>query len=334
MKASRTQKLLASLITIAVAGGFGMVIWYLIGLTPANRQAAGPVSFRISQGQSAPDIAAGLSKAGIIRSQTVFLWYVTLRGLRADLQAGNYDLSPASSVPDIANILSHGKVSVNRLVVPEGVTVAQIKKLAAAKGISNQDFDAAIAGPFDNDILGSRPPGDTSLEGYLFPDSYELTKPVRPQALIRDMLNNFKAKANQAGLVKAFSSQGLTLHQGLTLASIVEKEAAKDSDRSLIASVFYNRLKIGMPLGSDVTVLYAAEAKGVPFDVNLNSAYNTYRVKGLPPGPICNPGISSMKAVAEPAATDYLYFLADKNGTVHYARTAAEHEANVQKYLR
>ncbi|HSX41688.1 MAG TPA: endolytic transglycosylase MltG [Candidatus Saccharimonadales bacterium] len=332
MKVSRIVLLGLGVVGVIV---LGVVIWYLIMTQPADSAGGDTVTFRVETGEGTPDIGDNLAEAGLIRSKTAFVWYVTLHGLRRDLQAGNYELSAADSVADIADALSHGKVSVNRLVVPEGYTLKQIAKLAEDKGISQQQFEAAVSGSYNNDFLAARPPeGQVTLEGYLFPDSYEVSKPVRPNVVVQQMLDNFAQKVQAAKLVPGFAARGLTLHQGVTLASIVEKEAGKETDRPMIASVFYNRLKAGMPLGSDVTILYAAEVKGVPFDIRLDSTYNTYTHRGLPPGPICNPGISSMKAVANPATTDYLYFLADKQGNVHYAKTAAEHEANVKKYLR
>ena len=310
------------------------LVWYRIELQPVNPKATQPVSFQISSGTGVTTLSKQLAAQGIIKNATVFTIYVTVRGLRGELEAGTYDLYPNQSVPQIANVLSHGRISQNTLVVPEGYTVTKIRALAETKGISAADFNSALGATYANSFLAGRPAGDSSLEGYLFPDSYELSKPLRASTLIQDMLNGFGQKADQAGLTSAYAAEGLTLHQGVTVASIVEREAGKPQDQPIIAQVFLKRLQLGMKLQSDVTVDYASLLTGLPFSVSLNSPYNTYVAAGLPPGPISNPGLGALEAVAHPATTDYLYFLADKNGTVHYAQTAAEHEANVQQYLQ
>ncbi len=146
------------------------------------------------------------------------------------------------------------------------------------------------------------------------------------------MLDNFAKKVAATDAAKQYAATGLTLHQGVTLASIVEKEVSTAEDRAMVAQVYINRLKIGMPLQADPTVAYVAEATGKDFDVKINSPYNTYVAKGLPPGPICNPSLSAIMAMAHPKANDYIYFLADKQGKTHFAKTFAEHEANRAKY--
>lgn len=328
------QWVVAGVVSTLVVAVFAAMDWYIVELQPADRNASSAVSFELQQGNSVSDIATQLKNKDIIRDALAFSVYVTITGKRSSLQAGHYELNPSDSTQEIATTLSGGRVTRNTLVVPEGATVTKIRLIARDKGITATDFDAALAATYSNDFLAGRPSGDTSLEGYLFPDSYQVSKPVRPRAIIQSMLDNFTKQVNQTDVVRLYAAEGMTLHQGLTLASIVEREAGKPVDQPIIAQVFLKRLKQGMPLQSDVTVEYAAELNNTQFNLSLNSPYNTYVTKGLPPGPIANPGVNAMKAVANPANTDYLYFLADKSGTVHYAKTAAEHEANVQKYLR
>ncbi len=170
------------------------------------------------------------------------------------------------------------------------------------------------------------------MEGYLYPDSYDL--PLNPDAkqLVGQMVDNFDKKVTPQ-LRTVYAAEGLTLHQAVTLASIVEKEVPSTSDRQIVAGIFLKRLQLGMPLESDVTVHYAADQLGVDFSTNLDSPYNTYKHAGLPPAPICNPGIGALTAVATPTSSDYLYFLAGSDGNTHFAKTFAEHQQNIQKYL-
>jgi peptidoglycan lytic transglycosylase G len=323
----------AGLVTLLVVTIFGSLIWYMVEIQPASKQAALPVSFELASGTSLPHLATQLQQQKIIKNASAFTVYVVATGVRHRLEAGSYELNPHDQVSTIVNVLAHGQISVHTMVVPEGFTIAKIRSLAAQKGITNQDFDAALADTYSNSFLAGRPAGDTSLEGYLFPDSYQIEQPASAKVLIQTMLNNFGQKVDQAGLAQAYAAEGLSLHQGITLASIVEREAGDPQDQPIIAQVFLKRLQLGMPLQSDVTVDYASQLTGLPFSVTLDSPYNTYAHTGLPPGPIASPGLSAMEAVAHPADTDYLYFLADKNGVVHYAQTAQEHEANVQQYL-
>ncbi|HUC86833.1 MAG TPA: endolytic transglycosylase MltG [Candidatus Saccharimonadales bacterium] len=325
--------IVAGLLTAIVVVGFGSAIWYMLETQPASSQAALPVSFQLTSGTSLPTLASQLQQKKIIRNATAFTIYVVAKGVRHSLEAGNYQLNPHDQLATIVNVLANGQIAKYTLVVPEGFTIAKIRALAVQKGISAQAFNAALAATYTNSFLSGRPSGDTSLEGYLFPDSYQIEQPPNAGALIQAMLDDFGQKVTQAGLAQAYAAEGLTLHQGVTLASIVQQEAGNPKDQPIIAQVFLKRIQLGMPLQSDVTVNYASELTGLPFSVTLNSPYNTYAHTGLPPGPIASPGLSAMEAVAHPADTDYLYFLADKNGVVHYAQTAQQHEANVQQYL-
>lgn len=308
-------------------------VWYRWSLQPANPGDNKSQSYQLQTGTSAPDVADELQSAGLLKSSSAFVIYLTLHNLRGHLQAGTYEISPSDSATEIADKISHGRIAVNRLVVPDGATELQIIKLATDQGIPEADFVAALKATYTSPILGSRPAGDTSLEGYLYPDTYNLIKPVRSQALVQQMIDNLQEKVAATDVVQSFANLGMTFHQGLTLASIVEKEVSNPEDRAMVAQVFINRLKAGQPLQSDVTVIYAANILNKPFDVNLDSQFNTYKYKGLPPGPINNPSIDAIKAVAHPKANDYIYFLADKQGVTHYAKTFEEHKANVKQYL-
>lgn len=323
--------MLISVAACLVAGSLALYAGYRLALRPvASSGSAKP--FVVAAGENAPTIAQHLMDAGLLRSRNAFVTYVNLHGLRSRLKVGSYSVAPTLSAPQIADLLAGGRTTTNRLVVPEGYTNAQITKAAAAAGIPAADMTAALAAPHSQAFLASKPAG-VSLEGYLFPDSYQVDSSTTAEALVNAMLNNFGERVGPE-YVQAFAAEGLTLHQGLTLASIVEREVNIPADRPIVAQIFLKRYKLGQSLGSDVTTHYAADLLGVPFNTNLDSPYNTRKVTGLPPGPICNPGLSAMDAVAHPASTDYLYFLSGNDGKTYFAKTYAEHQANIAKHLQ
>jgi UPF0755 protein len=323
----------AGILTLIIVVVVAAVVWYQVEIRPAAGGDQAPVTFQLQHGTSLTKLAQQLKSQHLVKNATAFTAYVILTGSRHNLEAGTYELSASNSLADITATLTAGRIAKDELVVPEGDTVTQIRTIAVSKGISTATFNAALADGYTGSFLAGRPSGDSSLEGYLFPSTYQLAQPLSAHALLQDMLTTFGQEATRAGLTQAYAAEGLTLHQGVTLASIVQKEDGSPSEQPIIAQVFLKRLQLGMPLQSDVTVDYASQLTGLPFSVTLVSPYNTYLNTGLPPGPIANPGLSALEAVAHPADTDYLYFLADKNGVVHFAQTAQQHEANVQEYL-
>jgi UPF0755 protein len=320
-------RILAIIIVIAIPVLY--VVYRLELRAPATAGTA--KTFTIAAGENAPLIAHHLYDAGLIRNRTAFVTYINLHGLRPRLKVGLYSLAPTQSGPQIALTLADGKTLTKRLLIPEGYRISQIETAATSLGISKTAFAAALAAPHTQSFLAGKP-ANVDLEGYLFPDSYEIGADTTPTSLVNAMLDNFGKRVGPE-YTQAFAAEGLTLHQGLTLASIVEREVSNPADRPVVAQVFLKRLKTNMPLGSDVTAQYASELLGVPFSVDVNSPYNTRRFPGLPPGPICNPGLGSLDAVAHPATTDYLYFLAGRDGKTYFAKTYAEHQANIAKHL-
>jgi UPF0755 protein len=308
----------------------GSYIVYRVELLPAGSSTTAQ-AFEVKSGTRVPDIATALESDGLIRSRNAFISYLNFHDLRTKVKAGTYALSPDMSAADIAHILVSGKALTNRLIVPEGYRLAQIQKMAAQYGIAEADFAAAVKAPHAQSFLATKP-ATVDLEGYLFPDSYEIDKATTATSLVDTMLATFGERVGPE-YVQAFAAEGLTLHQGLTLASVVEREVNIPEDRPIVAQIFLKRFKTGMALGSDVTVHYAADLLGVPFNLDLNSPYNTRKYPGLPPGPICNPGLSALDAVAHPATTDYLFFLTGKDGKDYFAKTYAEHQQNIDRHL-
>ena len=329
----RRPRLIALIALVLLAGGLTTAyVNYRLGLQPAG-SATVKRAVTISAGQSAPQIADALQAAGLIRDRNAFISYVNFNGLRAKLKTGTYEFSPSQSAAQIAQAIAGGKTITRRVVVPEGYTLSDIKKVAAAAGLNTAELSVALAENHTQSFLAGIPAG-ISLEGYLFPDSYEISPATTASQLVNTMLDTFGQKV--AGVYAgAFAAQGLSLHQGLTLASIVEKEVNIAADRPVVAQIFLKRYKSGQSLGSDVTAEYASKLLGLKgLDINANSPYNTRRFAGLPPGPICSPGLSALDAVAKPATTDYLYFLSGKDGKTYFAKTYAEHQANIVKYLQ
>lgn len=317
---------------VAVLIAFGALTdWWYRREMRAPSTASETVAFSVSSGEKTKQIAAELSQKHLIRSKAFFLLYLDLHNLRSHLQTGDYKLKTTYTTPEIADILAGGKVATGKLIVPEGYTLAQIRQLAIAKGIKPDDFDKALTASYPETFLAGRT--ITSLEGYLFPDTYDVSSSTSAQDLIGRMLADFDQRVT-SDLRQQFKSEGLTLDQGVTLASMVEKEVASPADQPIVAGIFMKRLKAGQPLQSDATVIYASNLAQTSFNLNIDSPYNTYQHAGLPVGPIASPGLSAIRAAANPATTEYLYFIADKNGAIHYAKTFLEHQANVAKYLQ
>jgi UPF0755 protein len=333
MKITSATKLYALATALAlVAAGSGGVAWYRVGLNPVNSNDQQPLIFEVQSGQNSRVVASNLAQSGLVRSAPAFQIYLGLHGLRGRLQAGAYELKRSYAAAEIADILVSGKAMSNRLVIPEGSNLFQIQKLAEQKGISKSSFEAALLNEYGKDFLLGKP-ANISLEGYLFPDSYEVNNATSAGTLVAAMIDNFDRKVTP-DLRQRFTDMGLTLHQGVTLASIIEKEVVGAEDRAKVAQVLLKRLRLGMRLETDPTVDYAALLLGRSFNLDLNSPYNTYRTTGLPPGPICNPGIDALTAAANPASTEYLYFVSGRDGKTHFSPTFAEHQLNIAKYLR
>jgi UPF0755 protein len=318
------------IIVVALVAGGGLYGLYREGLKPVATSGAAR-AFTVAGGDRAPVVATHLKQAGLIRDRSSWLTYINFHGLRNQLKAGTFQLAPTQTGQQIAYDLTSGKAALV-LTIPEGYTIAQIEALAAQDGISKESFDAALAEPHSQSFLSGKPTG-VSLEGYLFPDSYAIGPATTASTLVNEMLDTFGSKVGPS-YSQSFAAEGLTLHQGLTLASIVEKEVSRSTDRPIVAQIFLKRYHTGISLGSDVTVKYASDLAGVSFDLNLNSPYNTRLNAGLPPGPICNPGLNALDAVAHPAATDYLYFVTGNDGVTYYAKTLAQHNANVAAHLK
>lgn len=307
----------------------------------------GNISYTLEEGATAGQVGDDLQSLGVIRSGFQFRVLAGLMGLEDSLSADEHILRKNSAVPDVIRALTVSGVSlpVVRVTFPEGIRIEEMAALAEEAGFgTRQEFlDAAAAVALPEEFLVDKPAG-TDMQGYLFPDTYIFPIGATAETLVTEMVATLDSRFSP-DLRAAVRAQGLTLHQALTLAAIVEREAVVDSERNIIASVYFNRLKIEMKLDADPTTQFALALdplsvaefgywkRNLTFaDLENTSPYNTYRTVGLPPGPITNPGLASIEAVANPATTNYFYFVANAkigDGSHVFAETYEQHLANV-----
>lgn len=310
---------------ILVLVAWGGWFWWQYSIAPVNPQDPTPIILTVSRGEGAKAIAADLEAKQLIHSKTGFYLLIKLLGIEKDLQAGDFRFNKTMDARTIALTMTHGILD---------IWVTTLEGWRSEEIATELSKDLSIP---ESQFLSY------AQEGYMFPDTYLIPRDATASAVAQMFFDNFNKKVTPQMREDA-KKNGLTFAQTITLASIVEREGKTDSDRPVIAGVLLNRIKAGMPLQVDATIQYALGYQ--PFekswwkkeltddDKKINSSYNTYANPGLPPGPIANPGLASIKAVIYPTQTDYLYYLHDKSGTVHFARTIEEHNANIQKYLQ
>ena len=309
-----------------------LAIWFgWAALLPVQPQQTTFVLLR--PGWSTRHIARELQRQGVIRSSAAFLAIDYAEGLRT-LKAGEYKFDRPANALEVWRRITRGDVYVRTLVVPEGYNMFDIAAAVEQAGLgSASDFLTAARG--DLFLLRDIDPEARSLEGYLFPDTYQFTRIDSAHDIAAGMVHRFRQEAQRIGLWGSAD-----LPRVVAMASIVEKETADPGERPLVASVYYNRLGKNMPLAADPSVIYAALLAGryrgaiYASDLQFDSAYNTYKNPGLPPGPIANPGVASLQAAMHPAQTDFLYFVSDNNGHHRFARNLEEHARNVAAYRR
>jgi len=320
------------LVVLLLLVATGAFVWYQTQLRAVNSSKSELIKVVIKSGTGPNAIATQLKENGVIRNERAFSLYTRITKTQNKLQAGTYRLSPSDSTPDIVKHLVNGSVDYFNITFLPGATLAENRTVLIKAGYSEQEVDTALAETYTSPLFDTKP-ASSDLEGYIYGETYQIAS----SATVKDILNTTFAEYEQVvkdnDLVAKFKSHGLTLFQGITLASIVQREAVKGSEAQ-IAQVFYSRLATNMPLGSDVTYQYIADKTGVPRDTNLDSPYNTRIKTGLPPGPIAVPGIGSLLAVATPAAGDYLFFLSGDDDVTYYAHTLSEHEANIKAHCQ
>ncbi len=320
------RRLFAVVVVLGLLAGAGWAWW--VFAWPSGPRTETFVE--IPSGTSTERIAAQLYRAGIIRSPTGF---EALHLLGGTLKAGEYRFAHPAKLAEVYRRIVRGDVYTVAVTIPEGANLFDIANRIEAAGLGTHAGFLAAA-KADTALVARLDPKATSLEGYLFPSTYRFARHTAPAAILRTMVRQFAVEAAALDLTG-------DLHRTVTLASLVERETPIAAERPLVASVFENRLAKGMPLETDPTVIYAALLRGqyrgsiYQSDLQFDSPFNTYRHAGLPPGPICNPGMVSLRAAMHPAHTDYLYFVAagaDPLGQSRFAATLEEHERNVAAY--
>ncbi|GAB4219991.1 MAG: endolytic transglycosylase MltG [Candidatus Microgenomates bacterium] len=312
-------------LTILIFGLF-LFAFYKQGTLPVNKNNKTNKIFVITPGQPLQKIIDNLEKEELIRSKLVFYLVVKQLGIEKTIQAGDFRLSQSMDAYEIANNLTHGTLDVWVTII-EGLRKEEIAEILRKKlDISEFEFTKL------------------SNEGYLFPDTYLLPKNSDPKIIISILEKNFNSKVTE-DIKRKINNHGLSVNEGITLASIVEKEAKHKEDKKIVAGILLKRLKNEWPLQVDATIQYALgyqtdektwwKKNLTADDLKIDSFYNTYKYKGLPPGPICNPGLDSILAVAEADEnTPFWYYLSDKKTNMHYSKTLEEHEENIRKYLQ
>jgi len=311
-----------------------ILLWYFICLfvPPGNGSVVRDVSF--PSGSGIRKLALELKAGGVIRSSWHFILLTRLRGQAHRLKAGEYRFNDGMTPDLILKKLVAGDVDYLKFSLPEGYSSYQAAELLEQKGYFKRL--GFLEKCRDRALLARLGLGASSAEGYLYPATYNLPRGGSEEQLIRQMVGQFEKKYAEVA-AGGGGAGGLSRHALVTLASLIEKEAVSSEEKPLISSVFHNRLRIGMPLQSDPTAVYGVRAfagKVSKGDIERPSPYNTYLIKGLPPGPIGNPGSDALKAALHPAATPYLYFVARQDGTHQFSRTLAEHNRAVQRYLK
>jgi UPF0755 protein len=323
------------LVLVAVAG---VAVWaYRVATTPypPADQDTLPQQLEVAPGQSVSGILSELEEAGVIARADLALLLLRRLG-DPPLQAGEYRFERPATTRAVLDRLIKGDVVQHRVTVVEGLTLEETAALLATEGFGEEQ--ALLAAMRRPELIADLDAGAETLEGYLFPDTYAFPRGTAEDAIVGEMVTNFRRRF-AAGVV-AGTGVAADVRALVTLASIVERETTLDTERPLVAGVYANRLRIGMALYADPTVIYALKREGVwdgnlrRVDLELDSPYNTYRYPGLPPGPICSPGLASLRAASSPAAVPYLYFVSRNDGSHVFAETLAEHNRNVDIWQR
>ena len=340
LKNDKSKKILVAIVAIIIS----LIIiatFVVIQIGPYNKNNKDDIVIDIPTGSTFSQVTDILKENNLIKNKTLFKLYVRISNNTSKLKSGKYLFNQSYSNKDIIHDLSEGKVYNDgiKITIPEGSTSFEVMDILIKNKLGNEGvYEELINNPeeFKAEFKFLDDENITSLEGFLYPSTYYFDEKQTEKEVLNHMLETFESKYTEK-LQKRQKELKKSLYEVINLASIVEKEAVLDEDRPIIASVFYNRIKIGMPLQSDATIQYIFEErkKSITYnDLKIDSPYNTYKVQGLPPTPIANPGIKSIEAVLYPANTEYLYFVATIEGGNTYSKTYEEHVKNVEKYRK
>ena len=340
------KKIIFLIFTIVVAGGY---FYYWQGIYSPMSQDESVLSFTIRPGEGAETIAANLYNSGLIKNRQLFKIYLWQKDLGTKIQAGAYLLNTKMSIRDIALRLSTGQIENREIIIKiiEGWSIEDIDEylsnlnIISSREFSNLANQKSAPWPFEfaKPAALAGIPADQPLEGYLFPDTYRMYNDARAEDVIEKLINTFASRLT-GEMINEINKQGKTIHEIITTASIIEKEVSLDKDRKIVSGILNKRLDIGMRLEVDSSINYIT-GKNDPAarysDLEIDSPYNTYKYYGLPPGPICNPGLSSINAAINPVDSDYLFYLNrqdTKTKETIFSKTYDEHLRNKNKYLK
>ncbi len=341
-KRGKTGKIIAIIIATIVLAVAGMGVWGIEQLKPVDASDTIEQKVQVVEGTAFTYVSSRLKERGLIRNTFVFDIYARLSGQRSAIQAGTCKLSPADSSQEILKKLTAGCQDFISIMFFPGATLVDSKYKPAKQdvtsvllkaGFSEAEISAALSKRYTGPLFADKP-ADTDLEGYVFGETYYVDTNFTVEQILQKSFDEMYAQITANNLIPKFEKQGLTLYQAITLASIVQREVHSQEDMNQVAQVFIDRYKSDMSLGSDVTFIYGADKLGVAPTVDLDSPYNTRNRVGLPPGPISSPSIMALKAIANPAPGDYVYFVAGDDGKTYFARTEAQHQANIKKYCQ
>jgi len=324
--------------TALISGFWGLLvlIWIILGLFyfQASRPASDNAqlqTFEIKPGMTLNKVSKELSRQGLIRSSSAFQAIALLQEKQKLIMIGEYNVSPSMVPMEILQRITSGKTILHPVTIPEGYRIIEIGDILAKNGLA--DKEKFIKQTKNIELL--KGVAKDSLEGYLFPETYHFGKFTDERLIVKTMVDTFQKRALNNKFINRAKEMGFSYHEIITLASLIEKETGKDSERKKISSVFHNRLKKNMLLQTDPTVIYAIknfDGNIKKRDLKIDSPYNTYRYKGLPPGPISSPGLKSITAALYPANTSNLYFVSRRDGSHQFSSTLNEHNQAVKKY--
>lgn len=325
------RRLLALVCVLVLLCGAALAwAWYDLH-TPTPLPPGGAV-VSVAPGESFRLTSAHLEAAGVVRHAIVLRLWARWRHLDRLVRSGEYHFDQALSPLDVLAVLRSPMSALHRVTIPEGSTLTQVATLLAGAGFGAADQFLCLAS--DPRFLLSLDAPASGLEGYVFPDTYAFAWSTPPEQILRTMVDRFREQT--AALQSLRLDAGMSETAMVALASIIEKETGAAEERALVSAVFHNRLRLGMPLQSDPTATYGHDVHGLPTaaDIGVESPYNTYLHPGLPPGPICNPGLAALHAALAPAKVPYLYFVSRNDGTHVFSRTLEEHNRAVARYQR
>jgi len=319
-------------LVLLIAAGAGAYLWYNEQLKPVAGSGS-EKRITVEDGTSPAQIAQLLHENGLIRDTLAFDIYTRVSGTRSQLKAGSYNLSPSNSTQQIVDHLVTGKVDEFQITLLPGATEKENREALVKAGYQQADVDAAFDKQYDHPLFKDKPESE-GLEGYVYGETYTFDSAATAEQVLEHTFDEYYRVVEENDLVNAFSKQGLNLYEGITLASIIQREVSGEEDSRKVAQVFFKRLAEDMPLGADATFVYAAKQAGEQPTVDFESPYNTRQTRGLPPGPISAPGIDALKAVANPAEGDFLYFVSGDDGKNYFSKTEEEHEKNTREHCK